>query len=153
MEEGEHDPFGPFGERVDWREKTLFVALRDGQGRLVARAGLLIDDISVAERPLRVVGLGDVLVAPSLRGRGLALKVVKAAVDRAISLGPELIMLFCAPPNRGLYARLGFQDIRAPVTVGQPAGPVVMAAAAMWAPLRAGARWPPGDVILHDLPF
>ena len=155
MGEGEEDPFGNEGDGpgLEWREKDLYLALRDADDRLVARAGLLIADGTVAGRPVTVVGLGDVLVAPSRRRRGLAVEVTKAALERARGLGPELIMLFCDESNVGLYRRAGFRLIHAPVRADQPDGPVEMPMRAMWASLREDAAWPGGDVVLGGRPF
>ncbi len=62
-------------------------------------------------------------------------------------------MLFCREDLVGLYARLGFTIIDAPVTAEQPGRRVVMTMRAMWAPLAAGVNWPAGDVEVLGQPF
>jgi hypothetical protein len=53
----------------------------------------------------------------------------------------------------GLYEKLGFAEIDAPVWADQPGGAVEMPLRALWRPLRAGARWPDGRVQVRGLPF
>ena len=60
---GEHDPFGPIGAGLQWRDKELNLALRDERGQLIAAAGAVLAEVRIAGgRPLPVVGLGGVIV-------------------------------------------------------------------------------------------
>jgi GNAT superfamily N-acetyltransferase len=95
-----------------------------------------------------------VIVTPAHRGEGLARRVMEAAIARAAKLGPERGLLFCRPDRGGLYARLGFAQLAAPVSVGQPGGTrAEMPLDTMWRPLHPGAPWPAGPVSLPGLPF
>lgn len=150
---GERDPFGALGNSLRWREKSRNLGLRDGDGKLVALAGLVLVDLRAGGTPLQAAGIGGVIVTGAARGRGLARVLIERLLEIAPELGPERAMLFCLPANVGLYAKFGFRPIEAAVTAQQPAGPVVMPMPAMWRPLRPSATWPSGTVELSDEPF
>ena len=154
LEGDEEDPFDAAGNVLQWRKKERHVALRGRDGRLVASAGLVPAQIEIGgSEPVPVVGLGGVFVTQRHRGQGLARRVVAEALDRAATMGPDLIMLFCHRNRAGLYERFDFVEIPPPVLVEQPEGPVEMKMVAMWRPLRDGAARPPGQVTLRGLPF
>lgn len=152
LEGDEDDPFDAAGITLRFRGKDRHVALRDG-GRLVASAGLTATEVEVAGERFAVAGLGGVIVNAGHRGHGLARRVVEAALIRAASTGLPFVLLFCHPDRAGLYERLGFATIEAPVSVKQPRGFEPMTQRAMWKALAPGASWPPGHVTVHDLPF
>jgi hypothetical protein len=79
--------------------------------------------------------------------------VVEPLLRLAEELGPDRAMLFCRRDLVGLYRRVGFAQIEAPVWADQPDGRIEMPLPAMWRPLRNGADWPPGRVDVHGLPF
>ncbi|GAA1400149.1 hypothetical protein GCM10009639_40780 [Kitasatospora putterlickiae] len=148
------DAFGVAALGITWRPKEHHVGiLAEPDGRLVAHAGLVVLPVSVGGRRTDAVGLGGVAVAADRRGQGLARAVVDGALARARELGPRLAFLFCRPEVAGLYTRLGWRPLEAPVEVEQPAGPVVMPLRTLWFPLHEGARWPEGAVRLHSLPM
>jgi predicted GNAT family N-acyltransferase len=151
---GEHEPFGPEGGELAWREKERHFALRAGDGRLRALAATVPVAIEIdGARSFEVVGLGGVIVTRAERGRGLMAKVVEPVLSLAREMGPDHAMLFC---HRGLvpvYGRLGFSEITAAVWAEQSRGPVKMPMCAMWLALRAGATWPAGRVDVLGLPF
>jgi predicted N-acetyltransferase YhbS len=153
LEGDELDPFDVAGVTLQFRAKERHVALEDDRGRLVASTGMVITEVEVAGQRFPVVGIGGVIVNASHRGRGLARQVVEAALARAAELGPSFAMLFCLPDRAGLYRRLAFTEIVDEVRVRQPIGEAVMPMRTMWRALRAGARWPPGPVLLLGLPF
>jgi hypothetical protein len=62
-------------------------------------------------------------------------------------------MLFCRPQLTGLYRKLGFREIDAPVWAEQPQGRIEMPLPAMWHPLSSEAEWPAGRVDVRGLPF
>jgi ribosomal protein S18 acetylase RimI-like enzyme len=94
-----------------------------------------------------------VIVNAAFRGRGLARRIVEAALARAQTLGPAFALLFCHPDRVGLYRRLGFSELDVEVMVEQPDGRAVMTQRTMWRPLHEHATWPAGPVVLHGLPF
>ncbi len=151
---GEQHPYGPEGAELAWRTKDRQFALRADGGRLVALAGLVAVAVEIEHAgSLDAVGLGSVIVTPSERGRGLMARVVTPVLAIAERLGPERAMLFCRSELVPVYGRLGFEEIAAPVSADQPAGPVEMPMRAMWRALRAGAEWPDGRVHVRGLPF
>lgn len=152
---GEDDPWNAAEFGLVWLPKDQHVALRD-EGRLVAAAGLVVVDAQFGTEPtIPVVGLGEVIVTASHRGRGLGRRVIAEALRRAEAKGPEIAMLFCRAELAGLYRRHGFAEIPGPVFVEQPGAGVEISAlgAVMWRPLKAGARIPDGNVKIHGLPF
>ena len=122
-------------------------------GRPVASVGLVVVDVQAGGETFFVAGVGGVIVTRDHRRQGRLRPTLDAALDRAVTLGPERAMLFCAPKNVPLYASFGFREITAPVDVAQSNGVRRMPPHAMWRPLRDGAQWPEGDVRLPGLPF
>lgn len=149
----EVDPFDDEDATLRYRPKDRHVALRDGRGRLIASAGLLTTEVEVAGACFLAVGLGGVIVNTEFRERGLARRVIQAALDRARTMGPEFMMLFCHGDRVGLYERLGFTQVSSPVSVCQPGGLAEMPLRTMWQALRAQASWPVGEVSVHGMPF
>ena len=153
LEGDEADPFDAAGDTLLYRRKERHVAVRDGHGRLVASTGLVLVEAEVAGERFPVVGLGGVIVAAAHRGRGLAREVVGAALARAAELGPAFALLFCHDDRAGLYRKLGFADVEAEVRVRQADRYAPMRDRTMWRALRPGASWPPGELVIHSLPF
>jgi predicted N-acetyltransferase YhbS len=153
LEGDEHDPFDAEGTTLRFRPKDHHVALRDDRGRLIASAGLLTTEVEVAREHFTAVGLGGAIVNAECRGRGLARRVVQESLDRARTMGPAFVILFCHGDRVGLYERLGFSKVGSPVSVRQPDGFADMPQHMMWYPLHPQASWPTGIVIVHDLPF
>jgi predicted N-acetyltransferase YhbS len=153
LEGGELDPFEMRGITLSYRPKDRHVALRAESGRLVASAGLLITEVEIAGERFPAVGLGGVIVNADYRGRGLARRVVEEALDRARTMGPPFVVLFCHDDRVGLYERLGFARVDPAVSVRQPSGVADMPQEMMWRSLHARASWPEGTVIVPDLPF
>ncbi|MGW7486172.1 GNAT family N-acetyltransferase [Streptomyces sp. NPDC054786] len=148
----DEDPFGVSGTGLTWLPKREHFALRR-DGRLVAHTGLVTLPLSVGSAETQVVGFGGVVVAPDLRGHGLARLVVTAALEHARTMGPQYGLLFCRPHLLPLYQRLGWRALQEEVHVEQSEGPVVMPLRTMWIPLRDGAHWPVGRVRLLSLPM
>jgi predicted N-acetyltransferase YhbS len=150
---GVGDPFDVESAALTWRSKEEHFGVRLG-GRLVAHAGLVLVPVSVGDTRTHVVGLGGVIVAPDVRGRGLARLAVTAAVEHARSRGPEHGLLFCWPDRVPVYQRMGWRTLEDDVDVEQPGGSVArMPLKCMWLPLREGAQWPSGPVRLLSLPM
>ena len=150
----EVNPWGAEPERLSWAEKQRYVGVPDEDGELLAMAGALVAEVSVAGgEPFGVVGIGGVIVRRDMRGRGLARVVIEAILDVGRGLGPAQAMLFCRQPLVALYERFGFGTIEAPVSAAQPDGRIEMPMRSMTSPLRAGASWPPGAVAVLGEPF
>jgi predicted GNAT family N-acyltransferase len=155
LEGDERDPWD--AARVPpmaWRAKNEHVALRDDRdGRLIASAGLLVAGGWVDGRKFEVVGLGGVIVNAAHRGQGLSLPLIEAALAKAATLGPEVVLLFCYEDRMGLYRRFGCAEVTDVVQVRQGEQEVRMPMRTMWRGLRAGSSWPPGPVLLDGPPF
>jgi predicted N-acetyltransferase YhbS len=146
------DPFGVAGTGLTFLPKDDHFGIRLA-GRLVAHAGLLRLPLTAGDTTTEAMGVGGVAVAPDVRGRGLARRVVTAALDHARTQGPPYALLFCRPDLVPFYHRLGWHRVEAPVHVEQHDGPVPMPLNTMWTPLHKDAAWPPGPVHLHSFPM
>ncbi|MBE8471227.1 GNAT family N-acetyltransferase [Streptomyces sp. 3R004] len=150
---GLDDPFEVAALGVRSRDKDVHFGVRHA-GRLVAHAGLVDATVSVGARRFPVAGLGGVVVAPDLRGQGLARLVVEAAVAHARGTGAEFGLLFCLPDRMPLYRRLGWRESTDGMRVEQPGEAVVdHPLHTMWLPLAEDAVWPAGRARLHSLPM
>jgi predicted N-acetyltransferase YhbS len=153
LEGDEDDPFDAAGTTLSFQRKDRHVGLRDESGRLVASAGMLIVEVDVAGERFPVVGVGGVIVTAAHRGRGLARTVVNAALTKAATMGPAFVILFCHEDRKGLYRRLGFEEVEPPVLVQQPDGYAEMTMRTMWRALAEDVSWPDGRLTVHGLPF
>ncbi|MFE1174005.1 GNAT family N-acetyltransferase [Streptomyces sp. NPDC058773] len=150
--EGE-DAFGVAWTGLTWRAKQEHFGI-ERDGRLLAHTGLVTVPLCIGPVETRAVGFGGVIVAPGLRGQGLARSVVTAALEHARTLGPQYGLLFCRPHLVPFYGRLGWQRLTEDVEVEQPGDTsAVMPLETMWTPLREGAHWPAGPVRLRSLPM
>jgi predicted GNAT family N-acyltransferase len=151
----EDDPWGAAEFDVEWLPKDHHVAITDDDGRLLAAAGLVVVEVRFgAQPPISVVGVGDVIVTASHRGRGFGRQVISEVLKRAEELGPEIAMLFCRAEMAGLYQAHGFAKVSRRVVIDQPAGLTDGRGVMMWRPLKAGVRLPDGIVtIVGGLPF
>lgn len=153
LHDGEENAFQSVHLGIEWADHERRIVLYD-QGRMIACAGLVVADVTVADSTFGVVGFGGVIVTHSRRGEGLARTVMNGAIARARRLGPAHGLLFCRSDRAGLYAKLGFTKVDAPVDVGQPGGRrIAMPLDMMWRPLHPDATWPDGPVSLPGLPF
>jgi predicted GNAT family N-acyltransferase len=151
--DGETQAWGAVGDDFSWANKERHVAVCDEAGQPVALAGAMVAHVTAGAEAFPVAGIGSVIVTQTMRGSGLARRVIEAIMEIAGELGPERAMLFCREELTALYARFGFRVIEAPVSAEQPSGRVVMPMSAMWAPLADGVEWPAGDVAVQGQPF
>lgn len=102
------DRFSHQGEAVKW-----IVALRDGE--VVGLTVAYRREIRFAGWPIVLGGLGDVCVSPEYRRRGLATRLVQAAMDELKWVGCDVAYL-CArldkPGLTELYERAGFRRLQ-----------------------------------------
>jgi predicted N-acetyltransferase YhbS len=153
LHDGEVNAFESLDLGLVWRDHDRRIVIVD-RGRMIACSGLVVAPVQAGEETFDVVGFGGVIVTHTRRAEGLARKVLEAAIERASTLGPTRGLLFCRPDRAGLYARLGFEHVRAPVNVGQPSKQRAdLPLDTLWRPLRSGATWPDGDVVVPGLPF
>lgn len=150
---GDHSPFGPEAEGLEWRPKDVNVGFRDGQGRLVAVGGATVATVEVeGHGRFDVVGKGGLIVRPEARGLGLSRRIIERVREISLDLGPDRAMCFCGSHLQQMYEHFGYRLIPDPVWVQQPSGPIVMPMPAMWQPIRP-ADWPRGTVRLAGPPF
>ena len=153
LHDGEENAFESLHLGLVWDDHDRRIVVMD-RGTMIASAGLIVAEARAGDTNLPVVGFGGVIVTRSRRGEGLAHRVIEAAIERAATLGPAHGLLFCRPDRGGLYTKLGFAKIGAPVTVGQRRGERAdMPLDTMWRPLHPGATWPEGSVVVPGLPF
>jgi GNAT superfamily N-acetyltransferase len=90
---------------IDAAADATFLACRDDEGGVLARADLYIRD--------RVGQVEEVITAARARRRGLASALVLEAVRRASAAGCETVFLVADAdqPAAELYRRLGFADL------------------------------------------
>jgi predicted N-acetyltransferase YhbS len=152
LHDGEENAFESLHLGLFWEDHERRLMITD-DGRMIACAGLIVAPVEAGGERFDVVGFGGVIVTRARRGEGLARRVMEAAIARAAELGPDHGLLFCRPDRAGLYAKLGFARVDAPVEVAQPKGRAAMPLDTMWRPLTPGAAWPQGPVSLPGLPF
>lgn len=81
--------------RLIWRE----------DGKIVGHMALTMRDIRMGERLVSIIGLGEVVVDPGHRGRGIATDLMRAAIQEARYSLAAFFVLF---GDRPLYAASGF---------------------------------------------
>jgi predicted GNAT family N-acyltransferase len=152
--DGEDEPFGAVGHRLEWRVKDRHVGLRRDDGRLVAIAGAAVVELEIeGAGEFEVVGIGSVVVTQAERGRGLLAQVFEPILRIAGEMGPERAVLFCRPQLVPVYERWGFATIGDQAWADQPGGRMEIPLAFMWRALRNGVDWPTGRVDVRGLPF
>ncbi|QZN97256.1 GNAT family N-acetyltransferase [Symbiopectobacterium purcellii] len=77
-------------------------------GHAVATASIIRYELD--DCPEREYWLGEVVTAPSQRGKGLATALVNACVARCQQQGIEMLYLY-TPDKHALYARMGWQPL------------------------------------------
>lgn len=93
-----------------------FLAVRDGDGTVVASGDLYVDPRS------GVAQLEDVKTDRSHRNRGYARAILADGARRARSLGAHILFLVAADDwPRHLYARVGYAEVGRGQTFGRPA--------------------------------
>jgi predicted N-acetyltransferase YhbS len=126
----EFDQF-PIVRETAWAEADWVYLAHEGED-LTAFYFLFERTVRVDGAPRRALGLGNLVTLPSHRGRGMASTLLRQtegewfAGNRA-----ELALLLCADALAAYYSKLGWQDLAAPVTFAQPAGPRVWGARCM----------------------
>lgn len=89
-----------------WHEMSTPFTVREG-GRVVAHAGVLEVPLVLDGRAVLAAGVHAVCTAPEHRGRGLARRVLEAALAHADAY--ELVVLHAN--DAALYRKFGFRDV------------------------------------------
>lgn len=151
---GEPAPFGETCSAVEFRPKDHHVAIRDGDGTLLAAGGWTIVTVEVDSiGSFDVIGLGALIVRHEARGAGLARPIIDRLTEITGELGYAHRVIFCEPHLEQLYERQGYRALEAPVWVDQPTGPLLWPLLTMWSPTDPRHEWPTGTVTVHGLPF
>ena len=99
---------------------TYRVLVSDGDGRLVAHAGLLVRDVLANGQPVRVGGIGGVMTHPDMRRQGLAAAAMANAVEFFRHLGDvDFALLVCESHLLAYYAQIGWQPFGGRLIVRQ----------------------------------
>ncbi len=121
--------------------------------RMVGSLRMLERVISVADVPLRVGGITSVATEPDHRRRGVARKLVGAAIaflknDRHL----PFVLLTCNRRLGPVYEKLGWRVVPGPTKYSQPDGPRTCPGLTMI--FECGpARWPEGPIDMRGLPW
>jgi aminoglycoside 2'-N-acetyltransferase I len=144
--------------KIVWRDITSAAASRrilvTQDEEVVAAAGFLWRNVYLDGAPVLIGGLGGVMTAPELQGKGLGRIAVEAAMKALINdRQPAFGLLFCEDKNTGFYSRLGWKCFEGAVRVDQPTGRIVYRTmTVMVAPLDGQAPMR-GNVDLCGLPW
>ena len=128
-----------------------FSAVLEDAGRVVAHAGVVKREITVAGAPLLVAGVQNVFVLPEHRGQGLSARVLQAAMAEAGCRGLDCGLLFCVPKLTPIYARCSWHDLGERQVIRVEEGrevPIPGKNTAMFYPLRVAA-FPTGLIHLR----
>src|SRR5688572_15422830 len=144
--------FGIEDHKYTWRPKDLHFIL-DVDGVPASHVGLIDHHVNVAGQPIRVGGIGAVVTAGEMHGRGYAQKMLRHTENfMCQELGVDFGLLFCLDRLMPFYARQGWQLLADPVEFDQPSGKMVSPMNVMVLPCKA-QTWPPGAVDLRSLPW
>jgi GNAT superfamily N-acetyltransferase len=144
--------FGIEDNKYRWRPKDLHVILYVEE-EAASHVGLIDHIVDVGGRGVRVGGVGAVVTAGHLHGRGYAQKTLRYAEKLMCEdLKVEFGMLFCLDRLKPFYEGQGWQLLHEPVEFDQPSGKMVSPMNVMVLP--CGERtWPTGTVDLCSLPW
>jgi GNAT superfamily N-acetyltransferase len=144
--------FGMEDRNYRWRPKDLHFIL-DVDGVPASHVGLIDHVVKVAEQPVRIGGIGAVVTAGDLHGRGYAQKTLRYA-ERFIceELKVEFGLLFCLDRLKPFYERQGWQLVRETVEFDQPSGKMVSPLNVMVLPCGKSV-WPAGATDICSLPW
>ncbi len=144
--------FGIEDNKYSWRPKDLHIIL-DVDGQAVSHVGLIEQTVDVAGKPVRVGGIGAVVTAGDLHGRGYAQKAMRYAEKTMCEeLNIEFGLLFCLDRLKPFYERQNWQPVSEPVEFEQPSGKMVSPFNVMVLPCKS-QMWPAGAVDLCSLPW
>lgn len=97
--------------RSYYKQRPHFRLLIHKDDTLLAHVGLDYRMVSVAGQPLSILGIIDLCVLPSARGRGLASQLIKAVIELGTSRSVDFLML--AADDHRLYQQHGFETVSA----------------------------------------
>jgi predicted N-acetyltransferase YhbS len=149
---GETDPYGTDQLAITWQPKDRHVVVIE-KGRTIGHAGFLPIEVEVGGTRVPGVGLGGVMVHPSVRGRGVGGSLVRETTARMGSTGRPFAMLFCRDVRLAFYERMGWERVDGDVIIDQESGPMVMPLLTCWYRFTPGQDLPAAGLRLLGLPF
>lgn len=149
---GEPDPYGTDHLDISWAPKDHHVCFSEA-GRLVAHAGYVLIDVDADGVQLSGVGLGGVMVHPSLRGQGVGARLVQETTDRMAMTGRPFALLFCREVRLPFYRRLGWHLVGPEVSVEQDQGQMTMPLLTCWFSLARDSAAPSHRLRVLGPPF
>jgi len=149
---GEVDPWGTEHLAITWKPADRHVVVTEG-GRTIGHAGFLPIEVEVDGSQLPGVGLGGVMVHPSVRGRGIGEYLVRETTVKMSSTGRSFGMLFCRDVRLPFYERMGWRQVDGEVIVDQERGPMVMPLLTCWYSFTSGHEVPSAGLRVLGLPF
>lgn len=144
--------FGVEDANYRWRPKDLHFIL-DVDNVPASHVGLIDHTVKVDGQPVRVGGIGAVVTAGELHGRGYAQKTLRYA-ERFLceELKVEFGLLFCLDRLKPFYERQGWKLVQDIIEFDQPSGKVHSPFNVMVLP--CGDRvWPAGAVDIGSFPW
>jgi len=138
---------GVYSETRRWHGSAPAYSLyHEEGGRILAHVGMVVRDVRWGGRSVRVAGIQNLSVHPSLRGEKLGHALVRAGMAEAARRGIPFGLLFCVPGLEAYYGAVGWARLDGPVTMvyeGQttpiPAKNIAMAVTLGDEPLPPGA--------------
>jgi hypothetical protein len=144
--------FGVEDHKYTWRPKDLHIIL-DVDGQAASHVGLIEQTVNVAGQLVRVGGVGAVVTAGDMHGRGYAQKAMRYAEKvMCEELNVEFGLLFCLDRLKPFYERQNWQPVSEPVEFEQPSGKMISPFNVMVLPCK-GQTWPAGVVDLCSTPW
>lgn len=144
--------FGVEDNKYTWRPKDLHIIL-DVEGEAASHVGLIEQTVEVAGKPIRVAGVGAVVTAGEMHGRGYAQKAMRYAEKvMCEELNVEFGLLFCLDRLKPFYERQHWQLLHESVEFDQPSGKMISPLNVLVLPCK-GQTWPAGAVDLCSLPW
>jgi GNAT superfamily N-acetyltransferase len=145
------DIFGADDLNLHWRPKDLHFLLQVS-GATVSHVGVLTHEVSVADKPIRVGGVGAVVTPPAWQKRGYARALMQHTARFLATTQVDAGLLFCLRRRVAFYESQGWRLVNHPVLIQQPSGEIVAPLEVMV--LHIGERrWPEGEVKLNSFPW
>lgn len=152
------EPDARYPSGLVWSPPTWLALVRDPNGRLIGRAGVLERTVRWGEQRTQVGGVSSVSTDPDYRGQGVASAAVSCvATFLCQKLGATAGLLLASRMGTHVYQRLGWQVVDGPLQCDQPAGPLIWTNEFPDKPAMAwtctGSGLPAGPIDLQGLPW
>jgi GNAT superfamily N-acetyltransferase len=144
--------FGVAPLKLSWRPKDLhFLLYSDGEP--VSHVGALKHVVSLKGKPATLGGVGGIVTVPGAQKKGFARRLMQHTANfLECEWKVDAGLLFCLPEMIAYYEALGWQAVKRPVLIEQPAGKVVSPLRVMVLPLSQ-EDWTSGSIELRSLPW